>query len=51
MTTLKKTSIEPIDLRRAEQVLLDNGIDYDDVMYVLRQVGLALLDTDLYPKD
>lgn len=36
------------NIRRAEQVLIDNGIDKDEVQVVLQAIGYALLDEELY---
>lgn len=33
---------------KAEKVLIDNGIDPEEVEVVLQAVGYALLDTELY---
>ncbi len=46
--TLNKTSVDKEDIKRAEQVLIDNGIDADEVDIVLQAVGYALLNTELY---
>ncbi len=35
----------------AEQILIDNGINESDAPNVLRAIGFALLDEDLYPYD
>jgi hypothetical protein len=45
---LNKTSVDKEDIKRAEQVLIDNGIDADEVGIVLQAVGYALLNTELY---
>lgn len=39
------------DIRRAEKVLSDNGIQADEVAVVLQAIGYVLLDTELYPED
>jgi len=36
---------------RAEQVLIDNGIDKDEAECVLQAIGYTLLDTELYGND
>jgi len=36
---------------RAEQVLIDNGIEPDEAPIVLQAIGYVLLDTELYPED
>lgn len=35
---------------RAEQCLIDNGIDKDEACVVLQALGYILLDTELYPE-
>lgn len=35
-------------IRKAEQVLIDNGIDEDEAETVLQAIGYVLLDTELY---
>ena len=35
----------------AKNVLIDNGIEEDEVDTVLQAVGYALIDTELYPED
>lgn len=36
-------------IRKAEQILIDNGIDPEEAETVLQAIGYALLDTELYP--
>lgn len=36
-------------IKKAEQILADNGIDQDEVDTVLQAIGYALLDEELYP--
>lgn len=38
------------DIKRAEQVMIDNGIDPDEADVVLQAIGYALLDVELYPE-
>lgn len=38
-------------VKRAEQCLIDNGIDEDEVQTVLQALGYILMDTELYPDD
>ena len=38
-------------IKKAEQILADNGIDQDEVDTVLQAIGYALLDTELYPNN
>ena len=35
-------------IRKAEQILIDNGIEEDEASTVLQAIGYALLDQDLY---
>lgn len=42
--------IEEEDLRRAEQVLADNGIEEDEAKVVLQAIGYTLLNIELYPE-
>ena len=37
--------------KRAEQVLIDNGLEPDEAPIVLQALGYVLLDTELYPED
>ena len=37
-------------IKKAEQCLIDNGIDVDEASTVLQALGYILLDTELYPK-
>lgn len=39
------------DLSRAEQVLIDNGIEPDEAEIVLQAIGYTLLDAELYPEE
>ncbi len=36
------------DIRRAEKVLIDNGIEPDEASTVLQAIGYTLLDKELY---
>ena len=36
-------------IRSAEQCLIDNGVEPDEVGTVLQALGYILLDTELYP--
>lgn len=38
------------NVKRAEQVLIDNGIEASEVETVMQAIGYALLDTELYPE-
>lgn len=44
-------AINPNTIRKAEQCLIDNGIDPDEADIVLQAIGYILLDTELYPED
>lgn len=44
-------NITKADIRKAENVLIDNGIDKDEADIVLQAIGYVLLDTELYPED
>lgn len=46
---LQRTEVSAEDIRRSQQVLIDNGIDEDEVDVVLQALGYTLLDTELYP--
>ena len=43
--------IPKVNIRRAEQVLIDNGIEKDEAGTVLQAIGYTLLDTELYPEE
>lgn len=43
------TDITPEHIRRAEQVLSDNGVEPDECQTVLQAIGYTLLDAELYP--
>lgn len=42
-------NIYDYDREKAEKVLIDNGIDPEEVETVLQAIGYALLDKELYP--
>lgn len=45
---------KPIDkrtLKKAEKVLVDNGIEKDEASTVLQALGYVLLDEELYPEE
>ena len=44
-------NITKADIRKAENVLIDNVIDKDEADIVLQAIGYVLLDTELYPED
>jgi len=46
-----RTEITKENIKRAEQVLIDNGIDKDEAECVLQAIGYTLLDTELYGND
>ena len=37
-------------IRRAEQCLIDNGVEPDEAWVVLQALGYILLDEELYPE-
>lgn len=41
-------NISQENINRAEQVLVDNGIDPDEASIVLQAIGYVLLDAELY---
>ena len=45
------SNISKEDIVAAEKVLLDNGIDTDEVQVVLQALGYALLDLELYDEE
>ena len=47
---LNKDSVSVEDIKGAEQVLIDNGIEKDEVDVVLQAIGYTLLNTELYPQ-
>ena len=40
----------PESIKKAEQTLIDNGIEPDEAETVLQAVGYALLNEELYPR-
>lgn len=38
-------------IKKAEQILIDNGIETDEADIVLQAIGYALLDMELYPEE
>lgn len=43
-----QANITKHDIARAEEVLIDNGIDEDEAQVVLQAIGYTLLNTELY---
>ena len=43
-----KESFDNEKIKKAEQILIDNGVDPDEADIVLQAIGYALLDTELY---
>ena len=43
------TEIRDEHIKKAERILVDNGIDADEASIVLQALGYALLDVELYP--
>lgn len=46
----ESTYIDEKRIEAAEQILIDNGIQGDEVCVVLQAIGYALLDMELYPE-
>lgn len=46
----KTAGILNTSIKKAEQILVDNGIEHDEAATVLQALGYALLDKELYPK-
>lgn len=46
-----RTDITKTDIDKAEQVLVDNGIEPDEAQIVLQAIGYTLIDTELYPEE
>lgn len=46
---VKRAEITSKDIVRSKQVLIDNGIEEDEVDSVLQALGYTLIDTELYP--
>lgn len=46
----KTAGIPNTSIKKAEQILVDNGIEQDEAATVLQALGYALLDKELYPK-
>lgn len=46
---LSRTEVSQNQIKDAEQVLIDNGIEEDEADAVLQALGYVLLDTELYP--
>ena len=48
-TPLKvRASVTKADIKRTEQVLIDNGIEPDEAQTVLQAIGYTLLNVELY---
>lgn len=43
--------VEEEDIKRAEQVLIDNGIEEDEAKVVLQAIGYSLINKELYPEE
>lgn len=48
---ISKRLLSNEDIKRTEQVLIDNGIEADEADTVLQAIGYVLLDTELYPEE
>ena len=42
--------IDKSKIKKAEKILVDNGIEEDEASTVLQAIGYALLDEELYPE-
>ena len=51
VTTIQVREISDTAVHKAEQVLIDNGIEPCEAPVVLQALGFVLLDTDLYGED
>ena len=51
ITTIRVSEISNLAVHKAEQVLIDNGIEPCEAPVVLQALGFVLLDTDLYGED
>lgn len=48
VTEIKDIEIFESDIEKAEQCLIDNGIEKDEAQTVLQALGYILLDVDFY---
>lgn len=48
---LLSVTITRENIDRAEEVLIDNGIEPDEAVTVLQAIGYTLLDAELYPEE
>lgn len=46
-----RSLISKEDVQNTEQVLIDNGIEPDEVQVVLQAIGYTLLDLEIYNED
>ena len=51
LKVFNKRQDQKIRIQKAEQCLIDNGIDEDEVSTVLQALGYILLDSELYPNN
>ncbi len=49
--TARLVNVSEEDVAKAQQVLIDNGIDEDEADCVLQALGYALLGVELYPNE
>lgn len=45
------TEINEKQIKSAEQVLIDNGIEPDETCVILQALGYTLLNAELYPEE
>lgn len=45
------TEINKKQIKSAEQVLIDNGIEPDEACIILQALGYTLLNVELYPEE
>lgn len=43
--------INDTNIKKCEQILIDNGIDEDEACTVLQAIGYVLLDMEFYPEE
>ena len=48
---MNEVSIPADNIKKAEEVLADNGIEEDETSEVLQAIGYTLLDAELYPDE
>lgn len=51
MARNQRENLVLLTIKKAEKVLVDNGIEADEASTVLQALGYVLLDTELYPEE